>query len=232
VHPEAGRSPGEKCYRAVAWVSESGHAPDPEYRPRRDARQHTYTGSDTGRRLIGTFRVAAIDDGQVTKAGAQLSITLTTSALDQITLQLSTRNGRTKTWSGLGTGAITNQAFQLAAPELAGAKTGGIWTLAITGTGTLVMWSLFAEGVGPGGLAGDVLEWGVYLDPAHLGETGFASDLRAVSLAMARIQHAHANGYIVRAFSAAPRHAARDSRPIPCCASCSTLSPAGGLRLK
>jgi hypothetical protein len=165
---------------------------------------HTYTGNGAGQTTPGTFSVTVIDDGQVTRAGAQLSITLTAPALEQITLQLAAPNGKTKTWAGLGTGAIANQTFQLAAPELAGAKCGGIWTLAITGTGTLVNWSLFAEGVGPGGLAGDVFEWGVYLDPAHAGETGFAPDLQAVSLTMARIQHAHAAGHIVRAFSAAP----------------------------
>jgi hypothetical protein len=59
---------------------------------------HTYTGSDTNQPTPGTFRVAVIEDGQVTKAGAQLSIMLTTPALDQINLQLSTPDGKTKTW--------------------------------------------------------------------------------------------------------------------------------------
>jgi hypothetical protein len=168
---------------------------------------HTYTGNGAGQTAPGTFTARVIDDGPVTKAGAQLSITLTAPALEQIKLQLSTRNGKTKTWSGLGTGAIANQTFQLASPELAGAQCSGVWALSVAGTGTLVNWSLFAEGIGIGGLAGDLFEWGVYLDPAHAGETGFAPDLHAVSLTMARIQHAHADGHIVRAFSAAPNTA-------------------------
>jgi hypothetical protein len=166
---------------------------------------HTYTGNGAGQSTPGTFTVAVLDDGRVvTKAGAQLSIALTAPALEQVALQLSTPNGKTKKWSGLGTGAITNQAFQLAAPELAGATCGGAWTLTATGAATLVSWSLFAEGVGPGGLAGDLFEWGVYLDPEHLGENGFTPDLRAVVSAMARIQHAHADGHIIRALAAAP----------------------------
>jgi len=165
---------------------------------------HTYTGADANQPMPGTFSVAVNDDGRVTKAGAQLSITLTAPALEQLTLQLSTPDGQTKTWSALGSGAITNQAFLLGAPELAGARVWGLWTLAISGTGTLVKWSLFAEGAGLGGLAGDVFEWGVYLDPAHAGENGVAPDLHAVGQTMARIQHAHADGHIIRAFSASP----------------------------
>jgi hypothetical protein len=167
---------------------------------------HTYAGSVGAQQTPGVFTANVFDGGQVSKAGAQISITLLASAPNPVTLQLAPPGGqRIKRWPAITPGSGNYLSATLAAPELAGAPCGGVWTLTIGGQPSfLYNWSIFVEGVGPGGLGGDVFDWGVYLDPVHLGENGFIPDLRAAQLAIARIQHAHANGKLIRALQASP----------------------------
>lgn len=109
------------------------------------------------------------------------------------------------------------------AKAFAGSLMSGWWraTVQNTSAGAMpIIVSFFAEGVGTNqNTAGAVAHWGVYADPAHVGESGY-SDLEAADAAVARIKHADSVGRIITSKQPWPgvtsgTHAAIPGRCIP-----------------
>jgi hypothetical protein len=184
---------------------------------------HTYVDEPTGNQgtipangsITRTLFVP--DGGDVSRAGAQATLWLTHPAVQGLTVMLTAPNGRSKTWTNIGIGAVTNQPFLLYARELAGVSCSVQWNLTVTdasrSSGTLLRWQLFVEGVGSeapgpvqsggGGLGGDIFDWGAYADPAQLGGTQ-PPDNAGVAFAIQRIQHADTLGHIIRSVAPIP----------------------------
>lgn len=154
------------------------------------------------------------DAGHVSSAGAHLTLVLATSDVRLYTFQLVGPDGTTKTWSGAG---IVDGPLELRSPEFGGKILWGQWTLTITnasgGANTLYAGSaLFVEGIGgtPWSSAkagqdtgGAIFHWGVYADPAHLGENGVGADLPTAARAVEALAHAEGVGRLI--LSKAPR---------------------------
>jgi hypothetical protein len=148
------------------------------------------------------------DGGRVGRAGAQMITRITHPALERLTIVLEAPDGRRRAWSALprSTGSVE---LRLCAPEFAGAACGLRWSLTVTDPGpapggAVESWAIFVEGIGPGGLGGDIFDWGAFADPAHLGSSGVAPNLLAAEQAIERIKHAHTRGHLLRALTARP----------------------------
>jgi len=155
--------------------------------------------------------VFVADDPRVSPAGATINLNLT-GLLDEVRFRLTAPDGYTKNWLGgfLGSGSVTNQNFVLYAPEMAGRKILGNWTLTVTAgnttNATVNNWSIFVEGLGVNydgatppnrigqGLGAALFEFLVVIDPALVG-TGY--DYEGAYRAVQRIKPAHVLGNIV-----------------------------------
>lgn len=145
------------------------------------------------------------DGGVVAKMGAQLSLYFSGTFVGNVTL--TAPSGQSYTWTGL---SRSDLPVFLAAQSLAGATCAGPWTLSVTNNsgGTLTLYAastLLVEGMQRGqSTAGAMFDWGVYADPAHLGENGTAPDLAAARRAAQRIGHEHSIGNILQSLTPYP----------------------------
>jgi hypothetical protein len=92
--------------------------------------------------------------------------------------------------------------------EFANTPIQGSWFLSVTNNsgGTVNFhWSVFVEGIGPNQeTGGAIFDWGVYADPAHLGESGVPSDFPAARLAIQKIAHSHTVGNLLQSLDPYP----------------------------
>lgn len=185
---------------------------------------HTYsnaTGASIGANSNVSQTVYVSDDGGVSAAGVQVTVTITSTNPEQLSFTLTgpVVNGQPSVGSGqasitwaaaaLPKGSVTSTAFNLYEHATsAGKYITGNWTLQInTGaaTCTLVSWSLFTEGGGlrdangGSGLGGAMFEWGVFADPAKTN----APDLVGVLNAIRRIQPGYSKGYLLLSIAGA-----------------------------
>lgn len=149
--------------------------------------------------------IAVADNAPVSQAGARLTLAVTTAAAEALDVQLDAPDGTTASWSApFGAGAVAGATFVLYAPELAGARADGAWTLTVANhsgnAATLHTGSaLFVEGIGRDlvtgaeGLGANIFEWAVLVDPARLTA---AADLEAAAALVPRWSPAHARGYL------------------------------------
>lgn len=166
---------------------------------------HTYgfapDYSTTGAGIL-SIPIQCDDGGKVAKAGATL--TLIVSDPTVITaITLTSPGGVSKTW----TGPWTNAPIKLYGSAFAGARINGTWTLTVNASGAITVYSttgLFVEGLFDRSqyqirpdeqpyqeTGAAIFDWGVYADPAHLGENGTQADFGAARLALARLAQAH-----------------------------------------
>lgn len=161
------------------------------------------------------------DGGYVSRAGVQLTVRLTHTAVQQISVTLLSPDSKvSKTWANFGTGSVTNQDYLLYGVEFAGTSALDTWALTVvdTGagnTGTLKQWSLFVDGDGTYGLGGDLVDWAVYADPNLVGQTGVAADVNATLSAIERIKHAYTRGHVLLSLVAHPDDATGTYAAIP-----------------
>lgn len=144
-------------------------------------------------------KVEVLDGGIISKAGARLILELGGAGPYTFTAKLQTPGGaKSKTWTVTTTAGAALQVFY--APELADANITGNWKLTITnasGGNLPIIWSVFVEGIARDQETGGATwHWGVYADPAHVGEAGF-SDFQAVRASIERIKHSHGVGRII-----------------------------------
>lgn len=174
----------------------------------------------------GATTTIAIDvslhGGKVAKAGAQLWLVFASAGLSSYTFTLTAPDGSSKTWAG----SWASVPLKLYAPELADKAIQGIWRLSITNNSgadnTLYSGStLFVEGVAPRqDTAGAVFHWGVYADPAHVGESGVAPNYDEAFRAIKRLTFSHCRGRLLLSKEPWPgtssgAHAAIPGRCIP-----------------
>lgn len=141
----------------------------------------------------------AFDGGKVSSAGARLFLTFDNPDLTGIVITLISPTGKIKEWDG----PYTAGPLVLYAPEFAGLPIQGKWRVSITnGSGSdhtlLAGGILHAEGVNPGQrTAGAMFCWGVYADPAHLGENGVAADIAGAERMLNRMKQAHTEARVI-----------------------------------
>jgi hypothetical protein len=168
---------------------------------------HTYSHghADSGGLPVIALALYVPDGGVVSDAGPQIVVDADGFDGPDLLVSLTAPDGRRAEWRITAPPPLSRVFY---APEFAGARCDGLWHLTIINepnTGSLVIrgWSLFVEGVGPHGLARDVFDWGVYVDPNNAGATG-PLDLRSARAALTRIQHAHTSGTLVFSLAAVP----------------------------
>jgi hypothetical protein len=176
---------------------------------------HSYTD---GKSHSGSFflvaQVYVPDGGTVSKAGVQLAIQLSAAPSSPMSVGLQSPAGKLAIWSSEKLGPPGTD-YNLYAPDFTDGPCNGVWTLIMVQLSltefTIASWSIFVEGAGRSGLGGDIVDWGVYLDPALAGANGTPPDLDATDAAMSRIEHAHTSGYLIFSLSAIPD----DPRSLP-----------------
>jgi uncharacterized protein YmfQ (DUF2313 family) len=171
---------------------------------------HTYAGTALGPApaVIGGVNVA--DDPRVSAAGATLLLTLTTTRLDSIAVQVTAPGGflavRHPGFFDSEPTSVANQAYRAVFPEFAGKPIRGTWIVEVISIAmvnvTVSVWSLFVEGLGHNyigtppapngqGLGAAQFDFVVVADPALLG-TGY--DLDGAARALNRWKPAHTHG--------------------------------------
>jgi hypothetical protein len=166
---------------------------------------HTYpwVGSKTFTLPPALIKWVVRDDAKVSRAGAQVDITINAPDLAQIQLSLTAPDGTQQDVGplfGRGSGVGTFRAFF---PKLAGAAIRGTWQMLIysyTGSGTITSAQLFVEGFGRDSLGNDGLSaakfyWGVVAEPTKMGPR---ANLRAAAAAIKRINYATRLGVLIR----------------------------------
>lgn len=171
---------------------------------------HTYVG---GAAVIPagddlTVSLTTTDGGKVSKAGIRLGLIITHPSIEDLTIELdSTVGGVSKTWTLPGTGSVTAQEFVLYGREFADLQTYQQWNLSIIGSGSvgsLDGWYIVVEGIGPNlETGGAIFTWGVYADPAHLGENGTPADLDAARRLIEKFSFDHTRGTLLQSISGA-----------------------------
>jgi hypothetical protein len=164
-----------------------------------------------------SLSIVVNDGGKVSKAGAQLNLVFSTADLRSYAVTLTAPDGKAKTW----TGGWSTTPVTLFAPELAGSKIQGAWTLSII-NGSAAPSTLFAggvlfvEGIGPNQRTGGaVFEWGVYADPAHVGESGTPMDVPSILETLARIKHSVSPASLLLSVNPYPDTASGPNSAIP-----------------
>jgi hypothetical protein len=173
---------------------------------------HTYsnsTGASIGSNSSVTQSVYVPDSGY-SDAGAQVSVTITSTNPEQLSFVLTDPSGNQYTMPAgtIPAGALTSTAAPVNFVKVSGSTfVVGSWSLQIsTGSAacTLVSWSLFVEGLAVAQDTGGARFWfGVFADPVHLGETGVSANFAAARAALLRIQPAHANGRLLQSIAGA-----------------------------
>lgn len=185
--------------------------------PDRAAQQaaHTYSYASP---MTATFplnsassSVSVADDPRVSPAGAIVNINFT-GDLGEVRFRLTAPDGYVKLWlpGWLGSGAVVAETYTLFAPEMAGRRILGNWTLTVTAgatvNATVNSWSVFVEGLGVNydgatppnrigeGLGAALFEFLVVADPALLG-TGY--DIEGAYATIQKIKPAHVLGNVV-----------------------------------
>jgi hypothetical protein len=170
-----------------------------------------------------TISIYVPDYGTVSAGGAHLALNFTSADLTGYTIELDSADGlTTKTWAD----NWTSGPIELFGAEFIGKPSRGSWTLKITNpngvSNTLSAGGLlFVEAISPKQqTAGASSFWGVYADPAHLGESGVPADIDAAYDALQRLKQAHETADIILSKTPYPdttsgSHAAIPGRCIP-----------------
>jgi len=175
------------------------------YEPSRAAQKAAHSYGESGMSVSFTTSAAVRslglhDGGWLSAASVQLSLTLTHSDMSLVTVVLTAPSGATITWTSFATGSASSTTYVLyglgssavstTTDGLVGESMPGDWSVSVSassGTGTLIAWSLFAEGIGgKRGLGESMFEWAVYADPLLVN----SPDYVAVRAALQRIKPA------------------------------------------
>lgn len=189
-----------------------GYQPDIREHSRATIRSaNSYDFGPGGLTIPGAGSVTAtvyVPDGpRTTEAGAQLDLYVdNVPAIESIGVTLTSPAAVTKTWAAgtltRDTGNWVGGQIRLAMLDVASTSPYGTWTLTLTNAdaaaATLTDAPLFVEAVGRGllgseGLAANVFEWCVLVDPTLLGAT---YDIPLARKIVQRWNPAHCRGYL------------------------------------
>jgi hypothetical protein len=167
-----------------------------------------------------TVAFAVSDGGTVAAMGAQLRLSLASapSANLGFSVTLTAPDGTFRTWTGVKS---TSTTVVLYGPELAGAAINGTWKLGIsnaTGSAnTLLAGSgLFVEGIAQGQeTGGAIFTWGVYVDQAHVGESGTPGNYDAAQAAIDHMAYAYTHGFLILSLAPWPDVSIGSNAAIP-----------------
>lgn len=138
------------------------------------------------------------DGGKVAKMGARLILEFGAGGPYSGTLTVEAPDGTTLSFPIVNADSAGLTCFY--APGFAGASINGYWQITVantTGSTMPVIVSIFVEGIARDqNTGGAAAHWGVYADPAHVGEQGF-SDIEAVLASIERIKHSHDVGSLI-----------------------------------
>ena len=190
-----------------------------------------------------TLSVLVNDGGKVAAMGAMLNLAFASSDLSTYAFTLTGPDGTSHTWDdgwsavplvlrspGQKTVPVRGSDGEVhlvhVATGFGGKQIQGVWQLAITnGSGvsnTLYSAStLFVEGIARGqDTAGAIFHWGVYADPAHLGENGVQPNFAEAQKAIRKLSFSHTVGNLILSISPWPgvssgAHAAIPGRCTP-----------------
>lgn len=161
-----------------------------------------------GNGTTGTTTIYVPDGGKISNMGAQLALAFSTASLSPLSVTLTGPDGATATWS---TGWSTSAIKLYARAAFAGRQIFGTWTLSVTNnTGSSVTLqqagsTLFVEGIGRGqDTGGAIYWWGVYADPAHVGENGSPADFNAARTAIKKLAQSHTVGDLIQSLAPWP----------------------------
>jgi uncharacterized protein YmfQ (DUF2313 family) len=161
---------------------------------------HTTTDVAVPGATITRITIPVTDGGTVAAMGAQLTLTFATPPTAFYFVTLTAPDGKAKLWPQSGWNTTT---VVLYGPELANAQIAGNWHLEISrasgAANTLLAGSsLFVEGIAPRQeTAGAMFTWGVYADPAHVGESGTPGNFDAAQAAIDHIAYAYTHGFLI-----------------------------------
>ena len=147
------------------------------------------------------------DGGKVSKTGVRLELAFQSLPTGNYTVTLQAPDGTTGSWT-IASGASLPAVLRSKA--FAGARIYGTWILTVSnGSGannTLFDGSkLFVDGTARGQqTAGAIFDWGVYADPAHLGENGNNADLGSARIAIQRFAFSHTIGNLIQSLAPYP----------------------------
>jgi hypothetical protein len=175
--------------------------------------------------VTATFTVP--DGGVVSSGGAHVDFGSITAPLDQISVIMTGPDADGNavdplthvhvpgdgiaygSWAagafGTGSGPATVTLF---APDAAGCYIAGVWsvmTRSAAAGGTVTQVILFTEGIGPNqNTGGAIFNWGVYADPAHMGENGYNADLALARQIIQKMAPAHTVGNLIQSLDPHP----------------------------
>ena len=171
---------------------------------------HTYTnatGATIGAVGNAVQTVTVADDGVISAAGVQVTVTLTTAAVSLVSFVLLGPAGSagqvSASWSAgyLGNGAASNSTYTLYLPSAAGKAINGVWNFTVqagSAAVTLVNWAVIVEGAGRDsagndGLGASIFEWGVMAEPPKANSPDYIGARRA----LARMQPAYSKAKLL-----------------------------------
>jgi hypothetical protein len=169
---------------------------------------HTYGPSIDIALPVGTtiIDIPVNDGGTVAAMGAQLLLSFASAPVSGFSVALRAPAGQAKAW----TPSWTALSGVLYGPEFAEVQIQGHWSLAIINTSgvanTLKAGSgVFVEGIATGQeTGGAIFTWGVYADPAHLGENGTPGDFGAAQAALDHLAFAYTRGILITSLAPWP----------------------------
>ena len=147
--------------------------------------------------------IGVADNAPASQAGARLTLVLAFLPVEDLTVTLTSPTGQSASWA-LVSGDPAQNTYLLYGKQFAGASISGRWTLTIVNAGpsagSLGAGSaLFVEGIGRSpdsvdGLAANIFEWTVFVDPAQLSAS---ADLDFARQLVSRWNPAHCRSYLV-----------------------------------
>jgi|GEM_PF-5469814 len=161
-----------------------------------------------------TIRVA--DNSRVSSGGARLTLVVTTAPGQVLDLTLWGPTRASVSWVTPASSSAAPRTLVFYGRDFAGTEANGLWTLTLLNStpapARIDACSLFVEGIGRNasgaeGLAANLFEWTVLVDPARLGPT---ADLDFARQLVTRWNPAHCRGYLALMASSGTPYAVFD----------------------
>jgi hypothetical protein len=162
-----------------------------------------------GGAVTTNINIIVDDGGIVSHMGAQLDLRFQSAPASVYGVKLAAPDGTSYTWTSSQVPSGQTGIY-LYAPSLVGSQIGGTWVLSITNNDgpdnrLLDGLCLFVEGIKRGQQTGGaIFDWGVYADPAHIGENGSTADFSSARQAIYKMAQSHTIGNLIQSLAPYP----------------------------